>query len=94
MKEFGTWNKHGHLNCFINVCLQALWQFPTSRFIIKQTVERYPSLKRYGSDQLQPFFEALLEFYDQAFRQDSTSNEVPILQNSGVRTKFALLFYQ
>lgn len=25
--EFGIDNKFGHLNCFLNVCLQSLWQF-------------------------------------------------------------------
>jgi len=25
VKEFGTPNKHGHLNCFLNVNLQTLW---------------------------------------------------------------------
>lgn len=42
MKEFGIENKYNQLNCFLNVCLQTLWQLPSVR----------PHLKNLKSDNL------------------------------------------
>jgi len=43
MKEFGISNEAESLNCFLNVCLQALWQFPQVRFHLRQFSELSPS---------------------------------------------------
>ena len=31
MQEFGVENKFNQLNCFLNVCLQTLWQLQSVR---------------------------------------------------------------
>jgi len=36
VKEFAIENKNGHMNGFLNVCLQAFWQFPWLRNEIKK----------------------------------------------------------
>ena len=48
--EFGLNNKHGHLNCFLNVCLQSLWQFPSVRVQIQFLLETTKDTR--GSTQL------------------------------------------
>jgi hypothetical protein len=58
-KEFGIKNEKDSLNCFINVCLQALWIFPQVRFYIKQFSEQ----KSEGPERLAPLINSICKFY-------------------------------
>jgi diaminopimelate decarboxylase len=39
--KFGIENKNGHNNCFLNVCLQALWQFPSIKTFLRHLVDSH-----------------------------------------------------
>jgi hypothetical protein len=60
-REFGLANKNGHLNCFLNVCLQALWQFPQVREGLSKLVE----IKE-GPAELKDLVDSIKKFYSDA----------------------------
>jgi hypothetical protein len=53
------------MNCFLNVCLQTLWQFPQVRFQIKQFAEQAEP----GPEHLKPLIESIKRFYQEVTSQ-------------------------
>ncbi len=92
VKEFGLKNMAGDLNCFLNVCLQTLWQFPVVRFQIQSLLEMPKDTQ--GSAQLKPLVSAILDFYRSAFAQnESIGGECPVIDNDRVRLELFKFFY-
>ena len=92
MQEFGTENKNGHLNCFLNVCLQALWQFPKVKLAIKWMLD---TRNQPGSAEVQPFTQSLLDFYQEVSDayKDAQSSQVPVLSTNRIRAELFKLNY-
>ncbi len=93
VKEFGTENKHGHLNCFLNVCLQALWQFPKVRFDLQSNL--LTTRDAPGSSQIKDFINSLQDFYEGVFNSnhDASNSDVPVFSTDKVRSEFFKLNY-
>lgn len=54
-KEFGIENHSGTLNCFVNVCLQSLWQCPR----VRQELLFFCDVRDGGPPAIKPFINAI-----------------------------------
>jgi len=92
VKEFGTENKHGHLNCFLNVCLQALWQFPKVR---NQLIWMNDTRNLPGSSEIKSFVNSLQDFYKSLGDINSVgkNGDFPIQNSNNVRAELFKLTY-
>ena len=88
VREFGIENRNGHLNCFLNVGLQTLWQFQ----FVRQHLRQMCAEKIKSSKKIAPLVQAIKDFYQQAFEREEDT-KIPELSSNNMRKELFKLFY-
>ena len=70
VRDSGTEEKNGNLKCFLDVSLEALWQFSKVRARILYMID---TVNYQGSAEVQPFVNSLLDFYKRLFALDEAT---------------------
>ena len=86
-QEFGIENLGGHLNCYLNSCLQLIWNTAYGRHLVLKSVQ----MPLNQNSELDLFVKALKEFYLQAAQ---VTSEVRTLDPKGVRRELFKLYYR
>jgi hypothetical protein len=94
--KFGIENDQDNYNCFLNVCLQTLWQVKSIRLTLRELCTEEDSIIPYEEPvhrNLVGFIRSLKNFYRPLFDQDSSGSEMKILCSKEIRTELFISSY-